>query len=52
MNDREAIAVVNSYKIEGGKVVHIEQKLTSAQSVDVAQHALGWAQSIWGDVLA
>jgi len=52
VSDREAIAVVNSYKIEGGKVVQIEQKLTPAQSVDVAQHALGWAQSIWSDVLA
>ena len=52
VSDRDAIAVVNSYKIEGGKVVQIEQKLTPAQSVDVAQHALGWAQSIWGDVLA
>jgi NADH dehydrogenase FAD-containing subunit len=52
VSDREAIAVVNSYKIDGGKVVQIEQKLTPAQSVGVAQHALGWAQSIWSDVLA
>src|SRR3989454_1074211 len=28
VSDREAIAVVNSYKIENGKVVQIEQKLT------------------------
>ena len=32
VSDREAIAVVNVYKIEGGKVVQIEQKLTPAQS--------------------
>ena len=43
VSDREAIAVVNSYKIENGKVVQIEQKLTPAQSVGVAQRALGWA---------
>ncbi len=52
VSDREAIAVVNSYKIENGKVVQIEQKLTPAQSAAVAQRALGWAQSIWSDVLA
>jgi sulfide dehydrogenase [flavocytochrome c] flavoprotein subunit len=52
VSDREAIAVVNSYKIENGKVVQIEQKLTPAQSVSVAQRALGWAQSIWSDMLA
>ena len=51
VSDREAIAVVNSYKIENGKVVQIEQKLTPAQSVGVAQRSLGWAQSIWNDVL-
>ena len=51
VSDREAIAVVNSYRIEGGKVVQIEQKLTPAQSAAVAQRALGWAQSIWADVL-
>jgi NADPH-dependent 2,4-dienoyl-CoA reductase/sulfur reductase-like enzyme len=52
VSDREAIAVVNSYKIENGKVVQIEQKLTPAQSASVAQRSLGWAQSIWSDVLA
>jgi len=52
VSDREAIAVVNAYKIEGGKVVQIEQKLTPAQSVSVAQRSLGWAASIWADVLA
>ena len=51
VSDREAIAVVNAYKIENNKVVQIEQKLTPAQSVAVAQRALGWAQSIWNDVL-
>jgi NADPH-dependent 2,4-dienoyl-CoA reductase/sulfur reductase-like enzyme len=51
VSDREAIAVVNAYKIEGGKVVQIEQKLTPAQSVSVAQRAEGWAQSIWHDML-
>ena len=32
VSDREAIAVVNAYKIDNGKVVQIEQKLTPAQS--------------------
>jgi len=52
VSDREAIAVVNAYRIENGKVVQIEQKLTPAQSVWVAQRSLGWAQSIWNDMLA
>ena len=51
VNDREAIAVVNSYRIENGKVVQIEQKLTPAQSTTVADNSLGWAQSIWRDVI-
>jgi NADPH-dependent 2,4-dienoyl-CoA reductase/sulfur reductase-like enzyme len=51
VSDREAIAVVNSYRIDNGKVVQIEQKLTPAQSPQVAHNALGWAQSIWHDVL-
>ena len=51
VNDREAIAVVNAYKIDGGKVVQIEQKLTPGQSVAVAQNAVGWATSIWNDIL-
>jgi NADPH-dependent 2,4-dienoyl-CoA reductase/sulfur reductase-like enzyme len=51
VSDREAIAVVNSYKIENGKVVQIEQKLTPAQSPAVAANSLGWAQSIWTDVI-
>ncbi len=52
VSDREAIAVVNAYKIENGKVVQIEQKLTPAQTASVAQRALGWAQSIWSDMLS
>jgi sulfide dehydrogenase [flavocytochrome c] flavoprotein subunit len=51
VNDKEAIAVVNSYKIEGGKVVQIEQKLTPGKSVAVAQNSLSWRTSIWNDVL-
>ncbi len=52
VSDREAIAVVNTYRIDNGKVVQIEQKLTPAQSAAVAQNSIGWAQSIWSDVLA
>ncbi len=52
VSDREAIAVVNAYKIENGKVVQIEQKLTPAQSASVAQRAEGWRQSIWADMLS
>jgi hypothetical protein len=51
VNDREAIAVVNAYRIEAGKVVQIEQKLTPRQSVGVAQNSIGWRTSIWQDVL-
>jgi NADPH-dependent 2,4-dienoyl-CoA reductase/sulfur reductase-like enzyme len=51
VSDKEAIAVVNAYRIENNKVVQIEQKLTPAQSPQVAQHAIGWAQSIWHDML-
>ena len=52
VSDREAIAVVNTYKIDGGKVVQIEQKLTPAQSDAWAQNAVGWANSIWADMLS
>ena len=52
VSNKEAIAVVNSYKIEGGKVVQIEQKLTPGQSEAWAQNAVGWANSIWADMLA
>jgi NADPH-dependent 2,4-dienoyl-CoA reductase/sulfur reductase-like enzyme len=51
VNDREAIAVVNSYRVEDGKVVQIEQKLTPGPSEAVAQNSLGWATSIWSDIL-
>ena len=51
VNDREAIAVVNAYRIENGKVVQIEQKLTPGASADVARNAVGWASSIWRDIL-
>ena len=51
VNDKEAIAVVNAYKIDGGKVVQIEQKLTPGQSAQWGQHAVGWAASIWNDML-
>jgi hypothetical protein len=51
VNDREAIAVVNAYRIDNGKVVQIEQKLTPAASAVVARNSLGWARSIWSDIL-
>ena len=51
VNDREAIAVVNAYRIDNGKIVQIEQKLTPGASAAVARNSLGWAQSIWSDVL-
>jgi sulfide dehydrogenase [flavocytochrome c] flavoprotein chain len=52
VNDKEAIAVVNAYKIDNGKVVQIEQKLTPGKSEAVAQNSLAWRASIWQDVLA
>ena len=42
---------MNAYKIENGKVVQIEQKLTPRPSVAVARNSLGWRASIWADVL-
>jgi sulfide dehydrogenase [flavocytochrome c] flavoprotein chain len=51
VSDREAMAVINAYRIENGKVVQIEQKLTPGQSAMIGQHALGWATSIWSDIL-
>jgi sulfide dehydrogenase [flavocytochrome c] flavoprotein chain len=51
VSDTEAIAVVNTYKIENGKVVQIEQKLTPGKSAAVAQNSLSWRTSIWNDVL-
>jgi sulfide dehydrogenase [flavocytochrome c] flavoprotein subunit len=52
VSDREAMAVINAYRIAGGKVVQIEQKLTPGQSEAIGQNALSWATSIWGDMLA
>ena len=52
VSDREAIAVVNTYKIDGGKVVQIEQKLTPGQSEAWGQNAVGWATSIWADMFS
>jgi NADPH-dependent 2,4-dienoyl-CoA reductase/sulfur reductase-like enzyme len=51
VNDKEAIAVVNAYKIENRKVVQIEQKLTPGKSVAVAQNSIAWRTSIWNDML-
>jgi len=51
VSDREAMAVINAYRIDNGKVVQIEQKLTPGASVLYAQHAEGWARSIWTDIL-
>jgi len=51
VNDKEAIAVVNAYKIENRKVVQIEQKLTPGKSVATAQNSLAWRSSIWNDIL-
>jgi sulfide dehydrogenase [flavocytochrome c] flavoprotein subunit len=51
VSDTEVMAVVNAYKIENRKVVQIEQKLTPGQSALYAEHALGWASSIWADIL-
>jgi hypothetical protein len=52
VSDSEAMAVVNAYRIDNGKVVQIEQKLTPGQSTLYAQHAMAWAASIWADILA
>jgi sulfide dehydrogenase [flavocytochrome c] flavoprotein chain len=51
VSDTEAIAVVNAYRIDNGKVVQIEQKLTPRPSAAVAQNSIGWRASIWADVL-
>jgi sulfide dehydrogenase [flavocytochrome c] flavoprotein chain len=51
VNDREAVAVVNTYRVDGDRLVQIEQKLTPRQDAVVAGHAIGWATSIWNDVL-
>jgi sulfide dehydrogenase [flavocytochrome c] flavoprotein chain len=51
VSDREVVAVVNAYRIDNGKVVQIEQKLTPGQSTLYADHAVAWAGSIWSDIL-
>jgi NADPH-dependent 2,4-dienoyl-CoA reductase/sulfur reductase-like enzyme len=51
VNDREAMAVVNAYRIDSGKVVQIEQMLTPGASTLYAQQAEGWARSVWTDIL-
>ena len=51
VNDREVVAVVNAYRIDNGKVVQIEQKLTPGPSALYAAHAVAWANSIWSDIL-
>jgi NADPH-dependent 2,4-dienoyl-CoA reductase/sulfur reductase-like enzyme len=52
VSDREAMAVINAYRIQGGKVVQIEQKLTPGHSAGIAQNAVSWTTSIWNDILA
>ena len=51
VNDLEAMAVVNAYRIHNGKVVQVEQKLTPGHSTLYAQHAESWARSMWTDIL-
>lgn len=51
VSDKEAIAVVNAYRIDKGKVVQIEQKLTPGKSTAVAENSLSWRTSIWNDIL-
>ena len=51
VNDREAIAVINAYRIQGGRCVQIEQRLTPGQSARWGQNAVAWATSIWTDIL-
>jgi NADPH-dependent 2,4-dienoyl-CoA reductase/sulfur reductase-like enzyme len=51
VSNSEVMAVVNAYRIDNGKVVQIEQKLTPGQSTLYAQHAVAWANSIWADIL-
>jgi NADPH-dependent 2,4-dienoyl-CoA reductase/sulfur reductase-like enzyme len=51
VNDQEAMAVINSYRIDQGRVVQIEQRLTPTHSRTYARHALGWAVNVWHDIL-
>jgi sulfide dehydrogenase [flavocytochrome c] flavoprotein subunit len=51
VSDREVVGVVNAYRIDNGKVVQIEQKLTPGPSTVYAEHAVAWATNIWSDIL-
>ena len=51
ISDREVVAVINAYRIDNGKVVQIEQKLTPGPSTIWAEHAVAWATNIWSDIL-
>jgi NADPH-dependent 2,4-dienoyl-CoA reductase/sulfur reductase-like enzyme len=51
VSDREAMAVINAYRIENGEVVQIEQKLTPTHSAAIARNAVSWSASIWNDIL-
>ena len=51
ISDREVVAVINAYRIDNGKVVQIEQKLTPGPSTVWADHAVAWATNIWNDIL-
>jgi sulfide dehydrogenase [flavocytochrome c] flavoprotein subunit len=51
ISDREVVAVINAYRIDNGKVVQIEQKLTPGPSTIWADHAVAWATNIWSDIL-
>jgi NADPH-dependent 2,4-dienoyl-CoA reductase/sulfur reductase-like enzyme len=51
VSDREAMAVINAYRIQDRKVVQIEQKLTPGQSAVFGQNAVAWTTSIWNDIL-
>jgi NADPH-dependent 2,4-dienoyl-CoA reductase/sulfur reductase-like enzyme len=51
VSDKEAMAVINAYRIQNNKVVQIEQKLTPGHSEAIAQNAVGWTTAIWTDML-
>jgi NADPH-dependent 2,4-dienoyl-CoA reductase/sulfur reductase-like enzyme len=51
VSDREVVAVVNAYRIDNGKLVQMEQKLTPGPSTLHADHAVAWATNIWNDIL-
>ncbi len=51
ISDREVVAVVNAYRIDNGKVVQLEQKLTPGPSTIYADQAVAWATNVWNDIL-